>query len=1299
MLVSILLGQAAFYLSWIKNVSNTSIVPKNPLNFVLPSIQATPFKSQWPFAGSNSLAWLFGNAQLRVPRSKNANDLLSYVANSQQQSLNIFLGSGDFIKLAPSGTGYLFFVGGSNIVLSYTQAYYDTSSFGASGGSSGSGSSESGNDSGLGSSQGQRIALRQVSQALDPVKYTVVSMQSLASLITLRSVSGTRTLVSMWSDEYSQPTFGQFVMQPYLEFHNTFSITIGPLNSSFKVTTASNTYTVTMPFGGPYSPNDFIVMLQNSINLVYPILSVQLNAIDTNNSDYLQVCKLRWVNNSENCTIKVLDDSVPYSKASCATSATLGLFTINQNIANINPLQVTVTVPTYSQSPIVTQWPVGFPFQRYANPGSADTDGHLRIYSGTPVDAQLPEPALLIFTASNYTQVYYFSTSAVKSMGTQQLSDGSTKQVPLEITLRHTQNGQYITKIKIIDQSSEFLGHSSVTADAEEYFGPALSALAASESTGSQKITTSVVKDLSIVIKYYDDLSMSNVKTTITCNLVLEPFGYKTKIIPEEEDNYFTDPSQMFSVQAWAGGGGSILNTSLGSFYGGASSRVQLSFGGKPSKIECQVGLKGTRIDDNWCSGGGLTSLKLDNVDIFVIGGGGGAALGSHGGQGGGPIGDPLSASAEVTGNYIQYSGFSGSVDAFSIELLTQVLGPTAKPFMSPSSSSSSSATGDTEEIWQGSGGSEENGLNGFFNVASRASATGGSGSYDFGRTIFGGSGAFAMGLYGAGGGGPTVIKNYSTYDGFDISKISVNGPWIFDSGPLGGGFGPYYPEKENNFNPLSYYCDNTSIMELLANYLWSRAKQIDWTTTILQNLAKLLFLKGELSEIDSQNLFAVSDTFADVNNEGAISYVALGPHDDWLPSTGGPNVTVVGSNETVLSDGGQTICIQNDGQIPNFNDLPNYLNTNFSGEGVPDATTVISIRFGASVPEGVYSTCIYLGLSNVVESIGPFTWRIPSSGSFLNVPPVFSAGTLVKSEGLIPSSNQWDRTFIFSAVDPIDSQTLITDLYSTMTHTSFSENLRPPYKFFYCWPSDTDTGPSYFQDIWPVQTYPPGNNLLTNISNNLITLRVFLRPIALQRLTGPLSSTIIVNFNEDQEVYVPMKTQEIKFYAFGAGGSSVDGIYAGSDGQFASISYKSLAGQTLIAHIGQGGGTGAVQGSFGGQNMDGQVIGGGCTFVTTQDLKPLVYAAGGGSGGQRPSTEKYFEYSGPYTTTLNPGGGGYLWGASGSAGRAGTSGTSFAPGGLISKNIKKQKYYDSSIGFGSTTEAGNGKLVIEFTY
>jgi hypothetical protein len=211
--------------------------------------------------------------------------------------------------------------------------------------------------------------------------------------------------------------------------------------------------------------------------------------------------------------------------------------------------------------------------------------------------------------------------------------------------------------------------------------------------------------------------------------------------------------------------------------------------------------------------------------------------------------------------------------------------------------------------------------------------------------------------------------------------------------------------------------------------------------------------------------------------------------------------------------------------------------------------------------------------------------------------------------------------------------------------------------------------------------------------------LRVFIRPVALPQLSGPLQSIKEISYGEDQEIYVSKDVKEVKFYAFGAGGSSVDGLYAGSDGQFSSVSYKSLSDTILLARVGQGGGTGQPYGSHGGKNLSNQVIGGGCTFVTTSDFKPLVYAGGGGSGSARPSTNKHLKYSGPYTTGLNPGGSGYMWGSSGSAGHSGSDGTSYAPGGITSKNIRAQKYYSPGIGQGSNGPAGHGKLVIEFTY
>ena len=1281
LLVPFILIQIALYnLLLINTTQDSTSHESSGFNFIWPQIGPTRFHSQWPFEQLlYSFAWCFQNSFLSLPNGSTTDgNLINFISNTLENSLKInFVNGGGLVKIAPLGTGFLFFIGPSTITIKYTLGF-------TAGGSSAGSSGSSGSLESSGS-------FKEVRRQLDPLRPTILSMSDLVSFITIETLNF--GVVSFWSDAHSQPTFGSYIIAPYLEFHNSFYLNITLINNTFQIVEHPNSYLVTLPQGPVESLTNFLALLQSSIAEVYPNLLVNFLSLESN------VSQLAWTSLQEHVQIKVDDRKSLQSQ--CATAAMLGLYENGELLA----LEVYAPPLSQSKSPgsTVAQWPVGHAFQRLANPGSADTDGALRLSFtfDKPLENEIPkQDPDLILPASNFIYKYI----------------GPSANISVDSFLSHglNQNENVSVSVRIralSDTTQEILGFTLKNLEIFDHASLSINNSVMIYVSGSGLLNDNLLsylfavpqafessnlkEDITLKLAFHSDPGQSlgselgseiSIISNIVCNIVWEPFGFKTSRYSSANAGFFqsaaTSASTIYcNLEAWAGGGASLLEGSQ-QWYGGASSRLQMALmlqNNGLESMEARVGVKGQRSDDLFGQGGQCTYLTVNNSRLFVLGSGGSAALGSHGGQGGGPIGQPY-LNDLTTESILRYPGYSGSSAKFTIENNAQVLGPTAKP--APDSQ--------TIETWQGAGGYNHRGINGEFNngeTASRPCAQPGLGSYDLKSFVSGGRGASASNLNGAGGGGPTVIQNVSEVSSdLSIISVTVNGPWTLQtsttfSGPLGGGFGPYEPNSQTDFQQIFYNCDSTSLLQLISNTLWNRAKQLSWTRSILKHLATELFISGLLAETNKIS-WTVSDSF--VNN--LVAYVGLGPCDQFLPDVGGPNVTPMNSGEQILFDENNTICILNQGQITD--ELQLYLNTSFSGPGVPEGTLVQSIRFGPSKPLGIYSSSIYLSLSEtLLDYEGPFTWLLPKSQSFLIGPPTFNNGTLIHSEGIKPFSAlsagyQFDQT-----LSSISIQELVNAVYKVMTYANFSTSIQLQSVL----PSDSESGPSYLQILWPVQQQ---------------RLRVFIRPMVLPTIQGPRSTIINLEFGEDAEIPVPEGTQAVRIYAFGAGASSLN-IYKGQDGQFACASVKGLVGQTLRCRVGQGGGSGLPQGSHGGINvLNGTVVGGGASFITTTtNNRPLIYAAGGGSGGLNEPQNKFFNAAltslGSNSLFGNPGGSGFLWGRAGPFNCAGSSGSSYAPQGFVSKNIIVQKYYTSSIGFGSifNNAAGHGKIILEFIY
>jgi len=231
------------------------------------------------------------------------------------------------------------------------------------------------------------------------------------------------------------------------------------------------------------------------------------------------------------------------------------------------------------------------------------------------------------------------------------------------------------------------------------------------------------------------------------------------------------------------------------------------------------------------------------------------------------------------------------------------------------------------------------------------------------------------------------------------------------------------------------------------------------------------------------------------------------------------------------------------------------------------------------------------------------------------------------------------------------------------------------------------------------------------------MTTRVFVRPANTRPYTlgtANFKQTTSFAYTGTVEQYtVPSFAKHVHIWAYGAGASSTSQDFEGSNGSFVFATVKGLQSKTLLVSVGQAGGYEPDLGFCGGLDFDGLTLGGGSTTLSIAGSKPFLIAAGGGSGSDtgngvpeespesfqsnKISLDAAVGQSSP-NASRGAGGSGLYGGLSGLHG--GSAGLSLVPsrGHLISNAsvLVKQKYWNSSIGLGSSGVAQHGALFIE---
>jgi hypothetical protein len=792
-------------------------------------------------------------------------------------------------------------------------------------------------------------------------------------------------------------------------------------------------------------------------NTTNAVLRYSLESVDTNRPSMLHFGRSYWYSTVGPFTIQIPDANED------ATAATWGHYT---NVTDNSSPNGTAVVDKnlvatadgsswicFGNGPCAIQWPMTYTVFEYQQPGSADVDGLVTIGSGTNSDPANVVP-LLTFNASNYAYNLY-GTSTVGSAGSIVIVHNSNAQIPATVGIMSDGSGipGNIYSSSDVTLTEFTIANTPDWASVCTSIGTNTVVLRLYNSNGTY--VSSSAQPLSY---FWDNIglgSQSTFKTTLgPCTFqpsTIQPSGIEpvpvriqllqsTTVLCEMNATVLfsstttksfranassTDPTiqkvtSLFTsmgplaIDGWAGGGGSMLDQTPIT-YGGASGHVAVTV--QPllvpiKRIDIFVGQSGIRDSFSRCTGGSHTSVVINGMTVFDIGGGGGSALGSHGGAGGAPRDAIVDLNEE---HFLMYSGYSGSTQPFTTEAsgplengppyTPQALGPHGKPGYGPSGASG----GQLEEIFQGSGSGFENnealpGDAGFYfsgstKILGSEGGTGATGGQGGPAGTGGRQSTNYLGLigpYGGGGGSSTQVLNTSkvdtVYGSFELQVNCVNPPIIFKAGPLGGGYtnDPLQLQESN--------CSPTSIMSVIVKNVWTITQQNAWTTQVLQGLATVV-ADGFMANPDSnQNfMYPTDDAFVNPsvfdNTDTVVSYVPLGPHDTFLPGSNAPNVRPVSPflppgntiiwapTEQALYNDNTVLCIRNDGQV-DPESVAYSLNTVFTGPGVLPNTLVIDIQFGPSKPQGLYNS-IYLTFNNALGSAaGPFTWYIQSSSA-----------------------------------------------------------------------------------------------------------------------------------------------------------------------------------------------------------------------------------------------------------------------------------------------------------------------------
>lgn len=1065
----------------------------------------------------------------------------------------------------------------------------------------------------------------------------ILSLGSIDPLITFGTDSAaegpTRFLV--WSAEEPAAIHNELaVVAPVLDFSYAGLLAVrSGFNDGLMVRIGAGApwRSCTVAFAQTLTPAVFVEALQAALDSL-PGNPINVSLIGALRPEETRVVSIQWQNVGAIHDVWIRVPSLVYEPAvslesTLATAATYGLFERQTGgpprilaadpedpmpalpeTLDIGALKVPASAVVSSPSPTVLQWPMIRPICAYAGTGTADTDGSVDLQWTTsgggsgghetfaadlrPYVCIGPTAVLGPFTSSAVYWPGYRPASATLSIKTEAVTQTLQTVALHGLTLRD-EHGALAFFYGENPDITLTMSVNGTLIDLDT--GPFATLF---DSWG--RYTGATVASVTVDGPITDTLRVGLTATTSSAGVLFTgwfsvalggPHVQVRRYTPDNAPALFTalpGDGLEFRLVAYGAGGGSWA-TPNGAYKGGPTGGADVTVRcteGALGTLVIQVGSRGTVHSDYAATGGTATWVRVrgqtSDVEHTVIdlGGGGGAARGSHGG--GAPAGSIAGLSASETA----FQGFPF--------VPVQFFGPdaTPKPYLGAGSALDDTLT------------TSQDGRHGTIAVGSQASwnlgprgGLGGQGASPLGlradladQKVFGGSGAKTMvtgssggARYGAGGGGGSLVMAVSdTLDaiGFVASSAVVE--------PTG--------------HALTHtYCNRASMLSTLLEHRWGRAKAKQWAARIATAAAGIY---GAVS-VDTKDALVdpLHSTYMPPAQRLITDYESIewqqhrapvGPHEAY-PGQEGLELRVRG-----LRDNGFTVILESP---------PRSLQVG----------SVIEIQFGvrsivlAIEPDGTG------GLMAVTLSSRTFHAGLHLRLLANNDGP--STGFQIRATcaaALLGTSS----TPAQSVAIP-DAAEVAQHIWSMMPHIDFQGTFWSPTE--YCLPvmPYTNAAP-YLASLWPMGPRADLTDFLTVTAT--ARLGVPSTPIehfgnyALSRHEPKAYSETFVYTGQLQSCSVP-PSSTLRVTATGAPGADL-GHARGAPGSTVETALRvaGTAGTAFDVYVGQPGGTGApIAGLSGGLSVDGTIaLGGGLSGLYDSVAKRwILVAAGGGSAGR----------------------------------------------------------------------------------